>query len=1033
MSGSLRLRRGLLAERTTTLLAAALVAVASPQLAACGSSESGLETPGVPSQDAAAEGATDAGTDAAKDAAKQDAADAKPDQATGDAPLDVTPDTAPDVQEAGSDGEADAAEAGCMSDGPELCNGVDDDCDGQVDEEDPGGGGTCATGLDGICATGLEHCIKGVVSCVPDHGPGEVAESCNGLDDDCDGMKDEGLPTSTYFKDDDGDGFGTTASLEACAKPTGYADKSGDCNDNNVEIAPNVAEVCNEVDDDCNGAIDNGLPQQNYYLDNDDDGYGTTSMIKGCKPSPGYVDKPGDCNDNNILINPAGVEQCNDIDENCNGVVDEGVQKPTFYKDNDGDGWGGTTSTLACTAPAGYVAESGDCNDFNKNTYPFATEQCNNIDDDCDGAIDNDVVTQKIYKDNDGDGFAPPNALSQDKCDVPVGWTPAKDVNADGVDDWDCNDSDVTVFPGASEVCGDGKDNACSGYVDRLCFSTCAGTWPFKLDFTNGAPMSQIADLDGDGKREIIIQDAFGFGILSSTGTALFEHSAAVHNYSRNYAALADIDNYDQHGAAVQSLEVLTGNGSVPRFYKLNANSTVTEYTGTDGVYDASDFLVADVDRDGVIEFFTTSWCNAAQGTRVFRFDRGTGAITNVVDIADPNSTCEYTDGRILTDLDGDGKLELVFGNGYAYATAPSQWAGNIFAQAFTDPTTLANEPFCAAGTCFPTSVAGLFGGAMGYMFRIGDQIRGGATLFTTNTPDVSNPSTSYYYAFDLAGTPILSTPSQSFNIYSEVSDVDNDGTPENYSDVLRRGLFDLNNDGFPDRVYVSGTELRVDLWNATDKKFVEHQASRRSFTSAGGSFGAVWDLDGDGMIEAITSDAAGNVYCHKLGKDTWNKATSQPAHVRPFYRTNQFDPYEPNEGADTNADGMPDQITRVPSALTAKGDFYGYLSSAADKDYYLIDSDWGGSICVEATGGRVIDLEVYSYLDRWDNVTHATPADGVVDGLIWESTTDATKKCFYGSNVVPYRYGEYRFVIGVKSHAGSFSPHWPYWITATK
>jgi hypothetical protein len=72
----------------------------------------------------------------------------------------------------------------------EICNNIDDNCNGMTDEGDPGGGGACLTGKFGICAPGVAHCMSGAINCVQNAQPG--TETCNGLDDDCDGATDNG-------------------------------------------------------------------------------------------------------------------------------------------------------------------------------------------------------------------------------------------------------------------------------------------------------------------------------------------------------------------------------------------------------------------------------------------------------------------------------------------------------------------------------------------------------------------------------------------------------------------------------------------------------------------------------------------------------------------------------------------------------------------------------------------------------------------------------------------------------------------------
>jgi hypothetical protein len=781
-------------------------------------------------------------------------------------------------------------------------------------------------------------------------------------------------------------------------------------------------------DNDCDGQVDEGV-QSLFYQDQDGDGFGGSVVVQACSAPNGFVSRAGDCQDFNASVQGGTAEVCNQTDDDCDGQVDEGVQS-LFYRDQDADGFGGSLVVHACSAPAGFVSSSGDCQDFNASIHPGAAESCNQVDDDCNGEADEGIATQAWYRDNDGDGFAASSTSVQQACASSAGWVPTKDADKDGKPDWDCNDADTTTYPGAPEVCGDARDNGCSGYVDRICYNTCSGRWPFRLAYSLGYPGVRSADLNGDGRHEVIVNDSFGFALVDHGGSALFNYSAPVHNYSRGAPLVADIDNYDQHGASIQTLEILTGNGSTPRYYKLLSNNTVTEYTASTTVYDASVFLASDLDRDGRIEFATSTWCETS-GTKFFRFDRTRGTIDLAGSVSDPLGKCEYDSGRTLTDLDGDGTAEFVFGSGYHESSVPSYWAGRLFAYRI-NPTTLAVQPYCSAGTCFSTNVPESHGGMVFSLFRFGARLQSSISYFTSNTPNAANPSTTRYWEHDLAGSPIIGSPSETDIRWRGLTDVDRDGVPENFSEAVGTGLFDVNGDGYPDRIHAAGSELRLSLWDPSRREFVENISSRARLSNFTLVLRSIWDLDADGRLDVLASDASGNVYCQELGYDTWNKLSSVPP--MPIHlRTNQWDNYEPNEGRDSDADGLPDEVVRIPSALTAKGDFYGYLSSATDKDYYLIDADWSGSICVTAPTGNSYTLKVYSFTDLWNNSTRAAVPDGKKDGLVWTNTSDSRTKCFNYGSVVPYRFGEYKFIIGIESNNGSFSPHWPYWISAPK
>ncbi|MBK6363887.1 MAG: putative metal-binding motif-containing protein [Saprospiraceae bacterium] len=144
----------------------------------------------------------------------------------------------------------------------------------------------------------------------------------------------------------------------ACSPPSGYVADNTDCNDNNVLINPGATEICNGLDDDCDGGVDEGV-QNTYYADADNDSYGdATVTTMACSPPSGYVTDNTDCNDNNVLVNPGATEICNGLDDDCDGGVDEGVQN-TYYADADNDSYGdATVTTMACSPPSGYVADN---------------------------------------------------------------------------------------------------------------------------------------------------------------------------------------------------------------------------------------------------------------------------------------------------------------------------------------------------------------------------------------------------------------------------------------------------------------------------------------------------------------------------------------------------------------------------------------------------------------------------------------------------------------------------------------------------
>ena len=357
----------------------------------------------------------------------------------------------------------------------EVCDGADNDCDGVVDE-DPTDGTTYYTDSDGdgygntskssrLCSAASGYSKTGGDCDDTDSAiyPG-ATEYCNGDDDDCDGTVDESsaVDVSTFYSDIDGDGYGsTTFTTSACSAPTGYVANSSDCDDSDSAIYPGAPEYCNGDDDDCDGTVDesSAVDASTFYYDADSDGYGVSTFTsKACSVPSGFAATSGDCDDKDSSINPGAAEVCDGDDNDCDGATDEGVTS-TFYADSDGDGYGDpATIRSACAVPSGHVVNDDDCDDDAVAVNPAATEVCNSIDDDCDGAIDGpdaaDVST--FYADGDGDGFGDAGT-SVEACAQPSGHVS---------NSTDCDDDSSGTYPGADEYC-DGADNDCDDVVDE--------------------------------------------------------------------------------------------------------------------------------------------------------------------------------------------------------------------------------------------------------------------------------------------------------------------------------------------------------------------------------------------------------------------------------------------------------------------------------------------------------------------------------------------------------------------------------------
>lgn len=286
------------------------------------------------------------------------------------------------------------------------------------------------------------------------------ADADTDSDSDADGDADADL--ETWYHDNDGDGHGDAGhSVESSTCPSGYVADATDCNDSNASIHPGAAETCNDIDDDCDGAVDEGVTTT-YYIDVDDDGYGNAvAHVEACMVPVGYVTNSTDCNDSNSAVYPDATETCNRVDDDCDSVVDEGLTT-VYYQDFDDDGFGDATSTVAaCEMPDGYTDDSTDCDDEDAARYiwvdlleDFSADDGLNLwpnYGDGWGLEGVDADTSQAELEHDADGYYA--VLTGDTLDAWAGdqlvyvFRPTDiDVDGDGRGDTDLVEGDIVAF-----------------------------------------------------------------------------------------------------------------------------------------------------------------------------------------------------------------------------------------------------------------------------------------------------------------------------------------------------------------------------------------------------------------------------------------------------------------------------------------------------------------------------------------------------------------------------------------------------------
>ncbi|MEC7987794.1 MAG: MopE-related protein [Myxococcota bacterium] len=785
--------------------------------------------------------------------------------------------------------------------------------------------------------------------------------------EDCDPNNSTINAKTTWYEDKDQDGYGSdTVSVEECEKPAGsWALEAGDCDDENANVHPAAEEVCDELDNNCDGNTDDvqgdGINGEIFYLDLDEDGYGDeNSPLELCSAISGYVADNTDCDDTDSAISPGQEELVADgIDQNCDGIE-------LCYEDLDIDGFGTEntveSSDLLCL-DSGSAPSADDCLDSNAAVYP--------------GAAFEESSTACMH-DLDGDGYGDPSP--------PTGAEAGTD----------CVDSDPSIYPGAPETGADGIDQDCDTYDNCL------------------------EDLDGDtyGSTVTIIgttldcsaagESSFSTDCDDDPATGANTHPGAAHFESSEFC-MKD-DDGDGYGDQNPISNAYPGSDCDDSTTAIRPNRSDIVDDGIDNNCDGLEACYVDADDDG---YRSTSTSLTVSSTDLDCDDSGEGASS------DPATDCDDDDATInpgaidtlfldmdcttgisdsslalsdytlvgedttnysgqhvksLGDMDGDGLDDIIIGS-----FGNNQFAGKayiVFSSSLGSTTSinLADADYSfSASTGFDS-----FGYAVASAGDVDGDGRDDLLVGATgNSEHISGAGKIYLFlASSLGARTNLTVDDADYSFYGE--------NPADYIGMSFDGAGDIDGDGLDD--IIIGTSLNDEVRENAGKAYLIfggnlalHGNAPRSLSeadffffgenanhNAGVSVSGAGDIDGDGLDDVIIgADGAlsntGKAYIVLASSINNNVFANDPTTIflseadHTFLGAVEGDRAgkSVSKAGDINGDGITDLLIGASGDQTVPGTTYLIFGgSLTDPTYDLADSDY--SFVGEANGDNI-------------------------------------------------------------------------------